>query len=107
MGLGVAGGVEPGVLAVEDEDLAGGLGVAPAHAAGLLEEEGALFGAVHAHAGVVLLVVGGEAGQVVVVVVYFVEDGFVLGEEGRAEEEDCGSTPLPPRFCVKYSIDVI
>jgi hypothetical protein len=29
----------------------------------------------------VLLVVGAEAGEVVVVVVYFVEDGIVLGEE--------------------------
>ncbi len=88
LGLGVAGGVEPGELAVEDEDLSDGLGIAPTHAAGLLEDEGSLFGAVHAHAGVALTVVGAEAGEVVVVVVDFAEDGGVaLRIQGRAEDE--------------------
>ena len=78
-GLGVAGGVEPGVLAVEDEELAGGGVVAPAHEAGLFQEEGAGLGAVEAHAGVVLGVVGAEGVEVVVVVVDAVEEGCVGG----------------------------
>ena len=46
--LGVAAGVDPGVFAVEEEELAGGGGVVPLHAAGLEEEERAGFGAVDA-----------------------------------------------------------
>src|ERR1017187_1133813 len=39
--LGVAGSVEPAVVAVEDEDFAGRLVVTPAHEAGFPEQEGA------------------------------------------------------------------
>src|ERR1035441_8735841 len=58
---GVAGGVEPAVVAVEDEDLAGRLVVTPAHEAGFPEQEGPGFSAVKAHAGVVLRVEIGRA----------------------------------------------
>ena len=68
-GLRVAGGVEGGVLAVEEEELAVGGVVGPAHAAGFAEGEGAGFGAVEAEALVALGVVGLEGGEVVVVVV--------------------------------------
>ena len=94
LGLGVAGGVEPGELAVEDEELAGGLIVDPAHAAGLFEEEGAGFGAVHAHAGVVLGVAGAEAGEVVVVVVDLMEDG-AFWRGGVCSGGGAGSRPPP------------
>src|ERR1700676_646253 len=107
LGLGVAGCVEPGELAVQDEDLSGGLGVAPLHAAGLAEEEGAFLVAVHPHAGVVLAVVGTEAGEVVVVVVDLAEDGGVLGEEGRAEGEEKQEDGRPQegtrRICESYA----
>ena len=43
--LGVAAGVEPGEFAIEEEELAGGCGVVPAHAAGLEEQEGSALGA--------------------------------------------------------------
>ena len=45
--LRIALGVEPCVFAVEEEELAGGRGVVPAHAAGLLKEKGAALGAVN------------------------------------------------------------
>ena len=84
---GVAGGIEPGKFAVEDEDLAGwlvwmpGRIVDPAHAAGFFEQEGAGFGALHAHAGVMLGVAGAEGVEMVVVVVDFMDDGGVLREQ--------------------------
>jgi len=101
--LGVAGGVEPAVVAVEDEDFAGRLVVTPAHEAGLPEQEGAGFGAVEAHAGVVLGVAGAEGAEVVVVVVNPAdEDGVGLCVEERGAEQreqqglraKCGDSPL-------------
>ena len=92
--LRVAGGEEPGELAVEDEELAGGRVVAPAHTAGLLEQEGAGLGAVEAHAGVVLGVAGAEGGEVVVVVVDAVDEGGVelgVGGLGSKQQEGKGS----------------
>ena len=59
LGLGVAGGVEPGEFAVEDEDLAVRAGrrvqrMRP----GFLSRSVPDFGALHAHAGVTLGVAG-------------------------------------------------
>ena len=87
--LGVAGSVEPAVAAVEDEDFAGGIVVAPAHEAGFPEEEGACFGAIEAHAGVVLGVAGAEGAEVIVVVVDAMDEGRVgLRGGGGAKEHD-------------------
>src|ERR1017187_8092995 len=91
--LGVAGGVEPAVVAVEDEDFAGRLVVAPAHEAGFPEQEGAGFGAVKAHAGVVLGVAGAEGAEVVVVVVDPADEGGVglcVEERGAEQREQQG-----------------
>ena len=78
LGLSVAGGVEGGVFAVEQEEFAGGRVVGPAHAAGLAQGEGAGFAAVYsrsAHTLVALGVAGAEGLQMVVVRVDGVREG--------------------------------
>jgi hypothetical protein len=71
--LVIARGIEPSELAVEDEELTGGLVVTPAHTAGLLEQEGAGFGAVESHPQISLGIAGTEGGEAVVVIVDLAE----------------------------------
>jgi hypothetical protein len=81
--LGVSGGVEPAAFPVQNEYFTGWGVVAPAHTAGLFEQQGSGFGAVHAHAGVALGVVGLEGRKVVVVVVDALQQRVVaLRDEG-------------------------
>jgi hypothetical protein len=67
--VSVAGRVEPGELAVEEEELAGGVGVVPAHAARLEEQEGSALGAGAAEAFVGLCELGFEGVELVVVAI--------------------------------------
>ncbi len=76
--FGVAGRVEVGVLAVEDEEFACGLGIGPAHFAWFFQEQDAAFLAMHAHAVVFLREVDGEGVERVVVLV----DACCLGLGG-------------------------
>ena len=76
--LGVALGVEPGKLAVEEEELAGGLVVVPAHAAGLEEQEGSALGSGAAEAFVIFDELGFEGMEQVVVAIDALGD-FVDG----------------------------
>ena len=101
--LRIAGGVEPGEAAVQDEELAGRRVVAPAHEAGFFEGEGSALGAVHAHAGVALGVARAQGAQVVVVVVHAADEGGILGmglRDAREREQqweykrDAGILPL-------------
>ena len=81
--LGVSRREGPGVFAVEEEELAGGFGVGPAHAAGLAEEQGAGLGFVQTKAGVGFGEAGAERAETVVVSVNGFEDGGVSrGEFG-------------------------
>ena len=90
--LRVAFGVEPGVFAVEEKELAGWIGVVPAHAAGLEEEEGSAFGADAAEAFVGFGELGFEGMEVVVVVVdalgEVVGGGLLGAAQIREDEED-------------------
>lgn len=88
--LGVAGCVEPREFTVQNEDLAGGLVVRPAHEAGLFEGEGSGLGAVEAHAGVVLGVVGAQGAEVIVMIVDSTDEvllGLSGGQRGAEAEE--------------------
>ncbi len=81
LGLGISGGEGPGVLAVEDEGLAPGDGVRPAHTTGFAEEEDPGLGSVQTHAVVGLGEGGTEGAEVIVVCV----DGAEGGQVGRGE----------------------
>ena len=89
LGLRVSGGIEPGVFAIKDEDLAGRLVITPAHAAGLFQQECAGFTAVETHAVVVLGVAGPEGGEVIVVIFNSLNDGVGIG---LCKKGACGET---------------
>ena len=87
--LRVTPGVEPGVFAVEKEELAGGAGVVPAHAAGLEEQERTAFNARAAHSFVVFGELGFEGVELVVVMIDALGEvvgGRLLGVEVWGEQ---------------------
>ena len=67
--LRVAARIEPGVFAVEQEELAGGLGVLPAHTPRFDQQQRSTLGAAHPHALVALREAGAERVKLVVVAV--------------------------------------
>jgi hypothetical protein len=88
--LGIAFGIEPGVFAVEQKDLAGGICVVPAHAAGFEKQEGAAFCARSSEARVGFSELGFEGMKLVVVAVDTLGDvvrGRLLGWSGQREKD--------------------
>src|SRR5580704_19504970 len=101
--LRVAGRVEPGELAVKEEDFAGRMGVVPAHAAGLEEQQGSALGAGAAEACVVLSKLGFEGVELVVVAIDALGDvvggellsfGWQEEEKGESEEQRLDESEL-------------
>jgi hypothetical protein len=95
--LGVAGGIKPGVFAIEDEEFSGCGGVLPAHFAGLLEQECAGFIAGHAEAVELLAEAGAKAVEQVVMGIDGAGElhGGGLGEgyRGQGEQDGGGGEP--------------
>lgn len=89
LGGGVAGGVEVGVMSVENEEFSGWVGVGPAHAAGLFEQQGAGLAAVDAHSRVGLSEIDLKRAEGIVMVVHPVGEGMCgkgLGACGAREQ---------------------
>jgi hypothetical protein len=91
--LRVTGRVEPGEFAVEQEELAGRMGVVPAHAARFEEQEGSVLEAGATEAFVVLGELGFEGVELVVMAIDAlgeVVDCGLLCEEPNAREQKQG-----------------
>jgi len=112
LGLGVAWRVEVGVLSIQNEQLAFGSGVAPAHLARFPQQQGAAFGPVHPHTGISLGVLRFQRTKPVVVVIHAFSDVMQRlrkGRNGKEKNKTCEATNhsfYDARRRAKFPLDI-
>ncbi len=86
--LGISGGIEPGIFAIEQKNLAWRIGIAPVHLARLAQQQSPALFAIDAHSMKALGEGGAQRMEAVVVLIdalrHLLRGGFRLGERSES-----------------------